>query len=464
MQPLEKSYLDELEAIAKKIQASDELEKYLEEEEDEQYEAMKDQYEPLIHKLYERVAEANPLQLIPFEQRLMNDDFEGLFLPRLLGYAVLRGEIDQNHKYIISQEHFQDLLMAICNSPNFEQIKKRIGQSVQIGFALSSDIWITNLIEPIENKKIRYFLQSQKLDKYRSPEGRAQGYKVYKTQFRHFNYMTADFPKNFGELKVNWTSLQEFLIYRAERKLDNSSIMPFINDFIENEDFKGHDEHLKIMAIPALFFDLNEADKKHMATHFNDTRGKLEGFIQTWWQILLDLNNTGRVVVNAEADTQISSIIDRSTSDELTDYYDLMDTVHSVGYVNEEAMEAVKTFYNQHAGRSLVNRCVRQTISNYFSQLLSNLEVREYTELFNASKIYTVYISIFANEKFSLGIKRLAMRYVKLLLKKYTDKRGKDYQDIKRFVSSTFQDLGFLNKKEVVELFKTRRKRKKADA
>jgi hypothetical protein len=53
------------------------------------------------------------------------------------------------------------------------------------------------------------------------------------------------------------------------------------------------------------------------------------------------------------------------------------------------------------------------------------------------------------------------MAYVRRLIKTFTDKRGKDYQDIKKFVSVTFQDLKFLKEKEVVELFKTRRKRKK---
>ena len=47
------------------------------------------------------------------------------------------------------------------------------------------------------------------------------------------------------------------------------------------------------------------------------------------------------------------------------------------------------------------------------------------------------------------------------LLKHYTDKRGKDYQDIKKFVSTAFQDFGFMKEKEIVEMFKTRRKRKK---
>ena len=45
-------------------------------------------------------------------------------------------------------------------------------------------------------------------------------------------------------------------------------------------------------------------------------------------------------------------------------------------------------------------------------------------------------------------------------MKKYTDKRGKDYQDIKKFVKTNFVDLGFMKEKELVEFFKTRRKKK----
>jgi hypothetical protein len=70
-------------------------------------------------------------------------------------------------------------------------------------------------------------------------------------------------------------------------------------------------------------------------------------------------------------------------------------------------------------------------------------------------------MNIFGNQKFNQHIKDLSMTYVKKLLKKYVDKRGKDYQDIKKFVSTTFVDLAFLKEKEVVELFKSRRKKKK---
>ena len=73
-------------------------------------------------------------------------------------------------------------------------------------------------------------------------------------------------------------------------------------------------------------------------------------------------------------------------------------------------------------------------------------------------------MQIFGNQQFNQDLEHLSMKYVRKLLKVYTDKRGKDYQDIKKFVASMFVELGFLKEKEVVELFKTRRKRKKVES
>ena len=66
---------------------------------------------------------------------------------------------------------------------------------------------------------------------------------------------------------------------------------------------------------------------------------------------------------------------------------------------------------------------------------------------------------IFDNQQFNQAMERISMDYVNKLLKRYSDKRSRDYQDIKKFVSVNFQEFGFLKEKEVVELFKTRRKR-----
>jgi hypothetical protein len=45
-------------------------------------------------------------------------------------------------------------------------------------------------------------------------------------------------------------------------------------------------------------------------------------------------------------------------------------------------------------------------------------------------------------------------------MKKFVDKRSAPYQDVKHFVMDKFPDWEFMREKEVVELFKTRRKRK----
>jgi hypothetical protein len=52
------------------------------------------------------------------------------------------------------------------------------------------------------------------------------------------------------------------------------------------------------------------------------------------------------------------------------------------------------------------------------------------------------------------------MDYVKKLLAFYKDKRSKEYQDVKKFVSSAFTEYEFLTEKEVIDLFKIKRKPK----
>ncbi len=460
MQPLDKKYKTKLEAIAKEIQGSEELAKYLEEEEESDFLLLKEAYEPQIGLLYDKVAADDPLQLVAFEKRLLEPDFEGLYLPKILGYSVLRGEIDDNYKYVRPQSHFKEILLAICNSANFDILKKRIGQTIQMGFALSSDIWITNLIAPFQNRRIRYYLQGQSLEKYRDPKKKAVGYQRYRRQFRNHNFMTADFPQTMSDLKILWSPLKNFLIYRINLGGNDKSIVPHLKKFIENQAFQGTMEHLQILGLYAGFFDLGKADLAHVEKIFNATRAATAGFAENWLHFVLEIHEKELLDMDGKVDGRISSILDKSVKDELTEFYLLTDLVHSKGYTDEGAQEAVKVFYNHHEGLSLLNECIRKTIFNYFARLLDNLEEKDYPEFFEFSKSFAVYQGIFSNQQFNQDIKDKSMAYVKKLLLHFTDKRGKDYQDIKKFVATTFQDLGFLKEKEVLELFKTRRKRR----
>ena len=78
------------------------------------------------------------------------------------------------------------------------------------------------------------------------------------------------------------------------------------------------------------------------------------------------------------------------------------------------------------------------------------------------SKTFSAYMRIFDNEKFNQNIRDISMDYIHKCLVKFTDKRGKEYQEVKRFVASYFPAWHFMKDKDVVEMFKTRRKRKTA--
>ena len=459
MKELEQIYIDQLNTIAEEIQNSEELQIYLDEEEEEQYQAIRNAFESKITGLYAKIAETKPLQILAFEKYLMDERFEGLFLPRILGFAVLRGVINKEYRFIRPQDHFKNILLAICNSTNFELIKKRIGQTIQIGFAMSSDIWITNLINAVANKRIRYFLQSQKLPKFRDKRDRAIGYARYTNQFRSENFMSTEFPTDKQGLKTLFPSVKSFVKYRVLHSNDNTSFIKEIKDFLDNDLFKDSQEYIELISLYGHFFDLEEADKEHLVKAFNATRTRIEDFEARWWDLLIALR-IEKVDIDPTADKRISAILDKSIDDKLTSYYTLTDEIHSKGYLHEDSAEAVKVFYGQNEGMSPINKCLRSTIFAYFERFINNIEVSEYNEYFELSKIFPVYMDIFANQKFNQNIKELCMAYIKKLLKKYTDKRGKDYQDIKKFVQVNFLELGFLKQKEIVELFKTRRKKK----
>ena len=92
----------------------------------------------------------------------------------------------------------------------------------------------------------------------------------------------------------------------------------------------------------------------------------------------------------------------------------------------------MRSYYDGHQGLSQENECVRAVINGYITRFLNHLEVEQYTDYFEINKIITAYIGVFSNEKFNQGIKEASLNYVKSVSKKYTDKRSKDYQDIKK--------------------------------
>ena len=461
MEMLLKSYNDRLDEIGEKIQASEELSAYLEDEEDELYEVFREKYEPEIHELHEEIAITHPLQIIAVEKKLLDPKFEGLYLPRILGYAVLRGAVNENYKYTRSQNHLREIILIICNSANFEMIKKRIGQSLQIGFALSSKIWISHLLKDIQNKKVHHWLFNLILPKYQDLKERRIGLLQYKKQFETTHFMTTDFPETVEQMKLLYPRLKDFLMERVQRYEDNSSFTYKITELLQNPSLKKTQEYNQILAIVANFLGLNDSDTKVLKQELENARKEDDLFEEQYFNFIIGLLES-KIDVKKDCYIRVFTLLENTDHDDLYPFYHLMNMVYTQGYIHEDTIEAVSQFYNLRPGLSTVNECLRLSILKSFTTLLNHLPESDYTEYFELNKTFTTYMNIFLNQEFNQGLKESGLRYVKKLLRTYTDKRGKDYQDIKKFVSSTYVDLGFLNEKQVKNIFKTKRKKRPA--
>lgn len=457
MEALAANYKNHLDQLKSAIQHSELLAQYYENETEDLYKQMIEGFEPHILEIYQVVADKSPLQLIALEKTLLDPDFEGLFLPRILAYAVLRGEISADYKYIRPQEHVKEIIQAITESASFEFIKNRIGQTLQLGFALSSDIWLANFINDINNKRVKTFLNHQRIDKFRDIEYRVQLYDSYKKQFHEQNFFTASFPEDLTEFRLNKNILLQFLIFRANRKFNNESLTPSIEKFVTNPNFPNEQGFFEIIMMVAMFYDINDATKSKIAAIIDKYRKEDMRFVQNYFNNLLKLYRDD-VEITPDADKRMSQIINKDVEDSVTDYYKLMNAVHTKGYVHEDTIVQVSQYYEAHKGLSIENECLRDSIYGYCESFLNNLDTESYREYFEINKVFVAYINTFYNQRFNQRIKEVSLKYINRLLDTYTDRKGKDYQDIKKFVTATFLDLGFKTEKELKELFTAKRK------
>ena len=457
MNELDPKYDKVLSEIKEQIQASAHLQSYLDEEDETFYDSLKQEFEPKIEELHSQVALNDPLQLESLELLLLDPMFEGLFLPRILGYSVLRGTINDQYKYRRPQEHFKKILMSICNSFNFDILKNRIGQTVEIGFALSSDIWITNLIAEIDNKLVKAFLQSHKLSKYTDQRSRHTSHLRYAKQFVSFNYLTATLPSSSPELKIEFKSIVNFLRYRASLGSDaGTSVYQYIDGVLRNESLGTSSEHLEILILIGAYFDLKDGEQKKLVARLDEYKGYEEEAI--FFEVLGAMQAKGYDLKD-EDHGRLNAIVQKSNLTQFKEFNSTIAEIDKIGYINSEAVDVARNYHNSNKGLSPQNECIRNVIFSKFKRFMSALAEEDFNEYFELNKVFTIYMNAFDNEKFNQNIKGISMSYVKKLLRKFVEKRSKDYQDIKKFVSAVFLDLGFLKEKEIKELFKTKRKK-----
>jgi len=416
MEDLLQDYKARMDAIKASIQNSEELTAYLDEEEEEQYRALIEKFEGQIHEIYIEVANNHPLQVVSLENQLLDPEFEGLYLPKALGYTVLRGQLNENFEYERPQKQFKKVLEFINGSSNFDQIKKRVGQSIQVGFALSSDIWITNIIAAAGNKQVKNFLESQNQVQFHDIRNRRTAYVKYAKQFQSLNFYTADFPSDKPSLIREFHLLKSFLLYRSENHNgNNDNLKSKLSEFLAaSGSFDQDPRYLELLMIIAMKYELSDADKANISNYFNELRKDPE-FEAKFFTLIVRLH--GEIDLNKEAEMNLISILDTTGDDKISLMYKVLEEVHTKGYMNEEAINASRDFYYLNEGLSPQNTAVRNSIFYYFKDLLSKLTVADYSDYFEINKVMIQYINIFGNQSFNQDIKNSSLKYIKKLLK-----------------------------------------------
>lgn len=460
MKPLDSRYKEQINNIKETIQSSDLLNTYLETEEESDYKELSDYFEPQIQELYDKVANENPLQLIPLETEILDDKLEGLFLPRILGYSVLRGAINEDFRYIRPQTQFRDILLFICDSVYFDFVKNRIGQTVQIGFALNSDIWTTSFINQINNSKIAGYFRSHHSEDLWQKKNREVAYKKYKKQFEGYNFYTIEFPDDAIELQASYRQFLDFLKFRIKHQLDNSSFEEELVAFLENKELQEPQEYINILGLSAHFIDFGDARKKRITKIYKDLLSGGDAFLQKHFYFI-ELLMKSDIKVGSASFTRVFDLMPDKPANDFQSFYGVQNVIREHGLASEVTIEEVRTAYNKHEGLSDFNESMRMVIFSYFDEALNEIDPEDYNAYFELNKLMTIYIRMFDNQQFNQEIKHSSVRLIKKFLKVYTYKRGKDYQDIKKYVVSQFQELGFMEEKEVLEIFKTRKRRKR---
>ncbi len=462
MEALDPKYIQELDAIVELVQQSEELNQYLDDEEESSYRELSLKFEPQIEALYQEVANKHPMQLIDLEKRLLDDSLETLYTPRILGFTILRAVVNDDYLFIEPQSHFKMVLMQICQSANFDVVKNRIGQGVQLGFALSSDIWVTNIVQSIKLKRVNSFLEQQRQRQYRDLDARKALYHNYARQFSSLNFYTAEFPDTKTELKLYYPQLKKFIVERILRENDNSSLESYIVDFVRKDDLPGSLEYIYLFGLFINYLDLSDKSSGVLKKRLNIERKDVEGFNKNYFEFLRELLDS-RLPVTAECDQRVSSLLDKSIDDDLSMYYNMTDIIHEKGYTSEETQNTVREFFYAHDGLSTINECLRLVILKYFKSVVDGFEPEDFREFMDTYPIFISYINIFQNEKFSQAVKHFTLDYARSFNKVYTDKRGRDYQDFKKFIMRMFLDLDWMTEKELKNFFKTKRKKRKKD-
>ena len=464
VQPLDDKYKKLLDKIALAIEKSPEWVQLLEHEDEETYKELRKKFEPYLAKVHHAVAVEAPLQLFELEDLMLDDRFAGLFLPRILAYTILRGSINDNYKFVRPVDRFEKVLRAIVQSPNFEFIVPRIGQTIELGFALSSNVWVNNFIESITQPRIQKSLQQYIRLKYKELRARKSLYHRYKRQFKNYIYETTPFPENAREFALLYQDIIRFLKARQSRGLNHTSYILELNAIVQSPAYHELDEYIPVLYTLVNYITYDDSFEKNLADVFNALRKKRKDLSSKYFEEHLKNLQEG-IDDLKKLDERVYKLLDKNIKDDLLAFYEVMHFIHTEGYLKEATIEAINTFYQSYPILSDINESLRMAVFNLFRQYVDRLNEEDYIEFFEFHTRFRQYIDIFQKETFRNSIKKLCYDYLRRTLLYYrrledVNKSKEAMKELKRLVKQWYSDqgFGFFKDKEINALFSTKRK------
>ena len=448
---LDEQLVTSLDEIKDAIQNSEQLQNYLESEEQDDFDILRAAVEPAIHELYVQVSTELPTQLIAFEKYLLDEGFEGIYVGKILNYAVLRASLNDDYKFNVFQDHIQEIILTIANSVNFEVLKKYTKQGLQASFAFGTDVWVTNLLSEVTGKKVSEYLLSLKPQKKDYFAQRKSLSVSMKRQFNELSVYSFGAPKDLPTF-VQYSKDITFNLKTKLEKGENADIFaPIVTEILANPAFELDNAYVSLLTIAALSIQFEDDQVELIQKLSTKVLAKPSAVDLFYHSLVTVLEN--KKLLNPTAVANLNQVFSGDTNE----YAAIINTIHKIfeqGFEDEEILTVTVDHLKSFGDLDIQGEIIRDAVRYDFNNKVKALPSTKYVAFFDLFKIIEKYIVAFDNQKFTNDVKNITLYQVSEYIRLLTNRRSQEYQEVKNFLSSTLVNLGFLAEKEVKEMLK----------
>ncbi len=459
---LQKEYLEKLNAIKTHLQDSEEYQTYLDEEDEESYNTLRAKIEPYLNALYLEVSKNQPMQILTLEEAMMDHQLEGLYLDKLMSYSILRAKLTPDTRFDRSQDILEKMILFMTESSSFDLIENSMRLPVRMTFALSSNIWSNKVIEQISSKRAKEYLRRQLKEAKRDDHARVVQYKGLKKRYAEVPYQTAEVPavENLN-WKVEYDDFRRFLVRRVEADVDNSTLVPSIYEFLNNEKLKGADEQIELFILYSHFFELEDEDFENMEKILAEFQDKGEDFQNRYFELLSKLID--EVDLDIEKTAIVSDLINKEKDDFLSNFYTLVASYSNRDHIDVELAEEIERYSHKYRELSPPIACFKKLLLYFIDQDIAKYLNEDYTQLFENVYIYDKLAESFLEKSYREEIGSVLDAHLNTLMFYFKAKTA-EFKAIKKLVSGTPVEFGFITMKEVRARYRAHRLAEKAKA